>query len=921
MADKYVPQEIEPKWQQRWEQDKLYRAVRDPNKKKWYYLTMFPYPSGDLHIGHWYAMAPSDAHARFFRMRGYNVLFPIGFDAFGLPAENAAIKKRIHPKKWTYQNIERMRQQLRSMGAMFDWDREIITCDPEYYRWNQWFFLKFYEKGLAYRKLMPVDWCPNCNTTLAREQVIGEERVCERCGTPVVKKNLEQWFFKITEYAEELKDFSKLDWPERIKMAQRNWIGDRSEGATVIFRTEDGHPLEIFTTRPDTLWGATFMVLSPEHPLLDEIVPETHRAEVEAYREQAARLSDIERTAEERPKTGVFTGAYAINPVTRERIPIWIADYVLMSYGTGAIMAVPAHDQRDFEFARKYGLEIRPVIFPLDENGEPIPLDARTMTEAYEGPGIMMNSGPLTGTRIVKAKGWDDPGIMKVIEWLEAEGIGRRDYQYRLRDWLISRQRYWGTPIPIIYCDTCGIVPVPEEELPVLLPDDVEFMPTGVSPLTYHEGFLNTTCPRCGGPAKRETDTMDTFVDSSWYQYRYLSPHYDKGPWDPEEAAYWVPVDQYTGGAEHATMHLLYTRFFTKVLRDLGLVNFDEPMIRLYNQGVILGEPRDGDFVIVDGEWVTTEADAFRATSIRAIRDGERPEPLVSETRIQGEVYGRDEKTVRVHVGEGRFIIVHVDEHTRLEIPGISNPRIADLIFHLDAEKMSKSKGNVVAPDALVAQYGADTVRAYLMFAFRWDQGGPWNSKGIEGVHRWLHRVWHLVLDEPTVQRDATQEEIKALRRKTHQTIKRVTQDMEEFAFNTAIAALMELTNLMQRLKETSAVSTEEWKEARDTLLLLLAPFTPHIAEELWVRTGHAYSIHQQRWPEWDEEWVKEETITLVVQVNGKVRDKIPAPAGLSEEEAKKLALASPKVQRHIDGKEIRRIIFAQGRILNIVTQ
>lgn len=921
MADKYVPQEIEPKWQQRWEQDKLYRAVRAPDKKKWYYLTMFPYPSGDLHIGHWYAMAPSDAHARFFRMRGYNVLFPIGFDAFGLPAENAAIRHRIHPKEWTYSNIQRMRQQLRSMGAMFDWDREVITCDPEYYRWNQWFFLKFYEKGLAYRKLSPVDWCPNCNTTLAREQVIGEERRCERCNTPVVKKNLEQWFFKITAYAEELKDFSKLDWPERIKTAQLNWIGDRSEGATVIFRTENGHPLEIFTTRPDTLWGATFMVLSPEHPLLDEIVPPTYREQVDAYREQAARLSDIERTAEERPKTGVFTGAYAINPVNGERIPIWIADYVLMSYGTGAIMAVPAHDQRDFEFARKYGLEIRPVIYPLNEEGEPIPLNADSMTEAYEGPGIMVNSGPLTGTRIVKAKGWDDPGIMKVIEWLEAQGIGKRDYQYRLRDWLISRQRYWGTPIPIIYCDQCGIVPVPEDDLPVILPDDVEFMPTGVSPLTYHEDFLNTTCPRCGGPAKRETDTMDTFVDSSWYQYRYLSPHYDQGPWDPEEARYWLPVDQYTGGAEHATMHLLYTRFFTKVLRDLGLVDFDEPMIRLYNQGVILGEPRDGDFVIVDGEWEDQETGIFRARALRAVRGEDRPQPQVTDTRIQGEVYARDEKTVRVHVGEGRMVLVHVDEQTRLEIPGIANPRVADLVFHLDAEKMSKSKGNVVAPDELVARYGADSVRAYLMFAFRWDQGGPWSSTGIEGVHRWLHRVWHLILDTPRVQRDARPDEVKALRRKTHQTIKRVTQDMEEFAFNTAIAALMELTNLMQKLKETSVVDTEAWTEARDTLLLLLAPFTPHIAEELWVRTGHPYSIHQQSWPEWDEELVKEDTITLVVQINGKVRDKIPAPAGLSEEEAKKLALASPKVRRHLDGKEIRRIIFAQGRILNIVTR
>ncbi len=918
MADKYIPQEIEPKWQERWEKDKLYKAVRDPSRTKWYYLTMFPYPSGDLHMGHWYAMAPSDAHARWYRMRGYNVLFPIGFDAFGLPAENAAIKRRIHPKEWTYANIARMRKQLRSMGAMFDWDREVVTCDPEYYKWNQWFFLKFYEKGLAYRKLAPVDWCPTCKTTLAREQVQGEERLCERCGTPVVKKNLAQWFFKITEYAEELKDFSKLDWPERIKIAQLNWIGDRSEGATVVFHTEDGHPFEIFTTRPDTLWGVTFMVFAPEHPLLDEIVPEEYREQVEAYRHQAARLSDIDRTAEEREKTGVFTGAYAINPVNGERVPIWVADYVLMTYGTGAIMAVPAHDQRDFEFAKKYGLEIRPVIYPLDEHGNPIPLDAATITEAYEGTGVMANSGPLSGTRIVKGKGWDDPGIMKVIEWLEEKGIGRRDYQYRLRDWLISRQRYWGTPIPIIYCDKCGIVPVPEDDLPVLLPDDVEFMPTGVSPLTYHEGFLNTTCPKCGGPARRETDTMDTFVDSSWYQYRYLSPHYDEGPWDPEEAAYWLPVDQYTGGAEHATMHLLYTRFFTKVLRDLGLVDLDEPMIRLYNQGTILGEPRDGDIVRVEGVWEEGRS-AMHAHRIHVYRDEETPEPGAGESWLVGEVVARDDVSITVEIEEGRVVVVHVDDNTALEIPGMDNPRLGDIVFRLGVEKMSKSKGNVVAPDELVQKYGADTVRAYLMFAFRWDMGGPWDSKGIEGPHRWLHRVWSLVLDEPRVRREATEREIQSLRRKTHQTIKRVTQDMEEFAFNTAIAALMELTNTMSKLKETSVVNTDVWTEARDMLILLMAPFTPHIAEELWVRTGHEYSVHNQSWPTWDEALTKEETITLVVQINGKVRDKIPAPAGLSQDEALKLALESAKVQKHLNGKEIRRVIFAQGRILNLV--
>ncbi len=907
MADKYIPQEIEPKWQKRWEEDKLYKAEKDPSREKWYYLTMFPYPSGDLHMGHWYAMTPSDAHARYFRMRGYNVMFPMGFDAFGLPAENAAIKRGIHPKTWTYRNIERMRKQLRSMGAMFDWDREVVTCDPEYYKWNQWFFLKFLEKGLAYRKKAPVDWCPTCKTTLAREQVIGEERVCERCGTPVIKRDLEQWFFKITAYAEELLDFSKLDWPEPVIARQRNWIG-RSEGAEVYFTTEQGDPMPIFTTRPDTLWGVTFMVLAPEHPLVEKVTTPDRKAEVEAYVTAARRMSDIERESTEREKTGVFTGGYAINPVNGERVPIWVADYVLMTYGTGAIMAVPAHDQRDFEFAKKYGLPIRVVIAPPEWEGE-------DLEEAYTGPGIMVNSGPFDGTPA------PDPAIRKVTEWLEEQGIGKFAVNYRLRDWLISRQRYWGTPIPVVYCEKCGIVPVPEEDLPVILPEDVEFKPTGVSPLTYHEEFLHTTCPKCGGPALRETDTMDTFVDSSWYQYRYLSPHYDEGPWDPAEAEYWLPVDQYTGGIEHATMHLLYTRFFTKALRDLGLVDLDEPMIRLYNQGVILGEPRDGDFVIVEGEWESEEANAFHAVRIRAIRDKEKPEPAVGPDFIQGEVYARDEVSVRVNVGGGRFIIVHVDEGTVIDIPGVPEATVMNLIYHLDAEKMSKSKGNVVAPDELVAKYGTDTVRAYLMFAFRWEQGGPWNSKGIEGTHRWLHRVWNLILEDPQVKREATEQEIKSLRRKTHQTIKRVTQDMEEFAFNTAIAALMELTNLMIKLKETSAVHTDAWTEARDTLILLMAPFTPHIAEELWVRTGHEYSVHQQSWPTWDEELTKEETIVLVVQVNGKVRDKIQAPAGLDQEEALKLALASKKIQKYVNGKEIRRVIFAQGRILNIVVK
>nr|MDQ5819174.1 leucine--tRNA ligase [Actinomycetota bacterium] len=566
----YNPETIERRWQERWAESGLYKTDENPSKPKHYALTMLPYPSGDLHVGHWYPMTPSDTRARFMRMRGYRVFFPIGFDAFGLPAENAAINRGIHPYKWTMSNIENMRGQLRQMGTMFDFDAEVVTCDPEYYRWNQWFFLKFFERGLAYRTEAPVDWCPKDNTTLAREQVIGPDRRCERCGTPVIKKNLAQWLFKITDYAEELLDFSKIEWPERVKTLQTNWIG-RSEGAEIVFEVEGYGPVEVFTTRPDTLFGATFFVMSPEHPAVERITTPERADEVRAYVEKASRMSEIDRTDVTREKTGVFTGAYATNPANNERIPVFIADYVLMGYGTGAIMAVPAHDERDFEYARKYGVAIRTVIAPPDWGGG-------ELDKAYVGEGTMVNSGEFDGTP-------SEEGKERVTAWLEERGAGRAAVTYRLRDWLISRQRYWGTPIPIIYCDSCGTVPVPEEDLPVLLPEDAEFMPTGESPLKHDPDFYNTQCPECGGPATRETDTMDTFMDSSWYQYRYLSPHYDEGPFDPERGEKWLPVDQYTGGIEHAVMHLLYTRFFTKVMRDLGLVTFDEPMLRLFNQG------------------------------------------------------------------------------------------------------------------------------------------------------------------------------------------------------------------------------------------------------------------------------------------------------------------------------------------------
>ena len=813
MTRKYIPADIEKKWQEKWEADDLYKAVIDESKPKFYALTMLPYPSGDLHIGHWYAMTPSDARARFMRMNGYNVTFPIGFDSFGLPAENAAIKRNIHPKEWTYGNIERETEQLKSMGAMWDWDRLAISSDPSYYRWTQWFFIQLFKHGLAYRKMGAVDWCPNCNTTLAREQVWGVDRLCERCETPVIKKDLKQWFFRTTNYAEELIDFDQIDWPERVQTLQTNWVG-KSEGASVIFKTEFGDPLEVFTTRPDTLWGATFMVLAPEHPLVEKLASTEQKEAIEEYIHQASRQSDIEREATDKEKTGVFTGSYAINPVNNERIPIWIADYVLMSYGTGAIMAVPAHDQRDFEFARKFGIEVRVVIQPDDMQ----PLDGATMEESVAAYGTMVNSAEMSGTPA-------DQSISKTIAFLEKEGTGKGAINYRLRDWLISRQRYWGAPIPMVYCDKCGINPVSEDQLPVELPEDIEWRPTGESPLKFHPTWKKTTCPVCGDEAERETDTMDTFMCSSWYHLRYLSPKYDKGPWDEDEYNYWMPVDLYTGGIEHATMHLIYTRFFHKALRDMGITEGDEPMLQLRNQGMVLGE---------------------------------------------------------------------------------------------DHEKMSKSRGNVIAPDDLVEQFGADTVRAYLMFFTRWDQGGPWDSQGINGTVRWLRRVWTLFIEEQeAVPED--KEAVKELRRKLHQTLQQVTSDFENFEFNTIVSSLMELMNEMYKLKDQGAYGTDAWKEAVEIYLLMMAPVVPHIAEELWAEMGKPYSIHTQAWPKVDEKATKVEEITLVVQINGKLRDRFEVPVGLSDEEAKAKALASETVQKFLEGKEPRKVIVIKGKLVNIV--
>ena len=797
----YDPTVLERRWQERWAESGLYETDEDRSKPKHYALTMLPYPSGDLHVGHWYAMTPPDTRARFMRMRGFRVFFPIGFDAFGLPAENAAIRRGIHPYKWTMSNIENMRGQLRQMGTMFDFGAEVVTCDPEYYRWNQWFFLKFFEKGLAYRKEAPVDWCPKDNTTLAREQVIGPERRCERCGTQVIKKNLAQWVFKITDYADELLDFSKIEWPERVETLQRNWIG-RSEGAEIRFEAEGYGPMEVFTTRPDTLFGATFFVLSPEHPAVEGIITLEQADEVREYRERAGRMSEIDRTDVTREKTGVFTGAYAINPANGERIPVYVADYVLMGYGTGAIMAVPGQDERDWEFAEKYELPIvRTVQPPEDFDGK-----------AYTGEGLAINSDFLNGLGVDEAK-------RRMISWLEENDSGEGTVTYRLRDWLISRQRYWGTPIPIIYCSEHGAVPVPEEDLPVLLPEDAEFMPTGESPLKLDPDFYNTECPVCGGPATRETDTMDTFMDSSWYWYRYLSPHYDEGPFDPEQGEEWLPVDLYTGGIEHAILHLLYARFFTKVMRDMGLVDFGEPFERLFNQGIILGE---------------------------------------------------------------------------------------------DAWKMSKSRGNVVNPKEFVGRYGSDTLRCFLMFIGPWDQGGPWDGRGIEGVSRWLRRAGTLTTDG-----DSSGEGDPAeLPRRTNRLVKKITGDLETFRFNTSIAALMEHTNYLQAIR--GKAGEDEWAEALRSFVLVLAPFAPHHAEEMWAAMGEG-SVHEQSWPGWDESLIKAEEITLIVQVNGKLRDRIEAPADISEEAAKELALASEKVKAHMGGKEIRKAIYVPGRLVNLV--
>ena len=814
---------IEERWSKRWISTKAWAAPEKPQGEKRYALTMFPYPSGDLHMGHVEIFSIHDAIARFYRMRGYDVLNPIGWDAFGLPAENAAIKRGIHPKKWTYDNIAKHRRSMERLGYSFDWDRVFYTCQPEYYRWNQWFFLKFYERGLAYRKAAAANWCPNDKTVLANEQVIAGR--CERCDTPVVRKYLTQWFFKITDYADRLLDDLELNtgWNDRLKMLQSNWIG-RSTGAEVQFEVEgESEPVMVYTTRPDTLWGATFFVIAPEHDLADRLVAGTDKEQqLATFRDQVARLSEIDRLSTERDKKGLFLGKHAINPVNGERIPIWAADYVLMEYGTGAIMAVPGHDERDFDFARHYDLPIRRVVAPsLDDADAPL-------TEAFVEPGVLVNSGDFDGTPT-------EESVQKVTDWLASDGRGSHAKNFRLRDWLISRQRYWGTPIPIVFCDDCGEVPVPLEELPVVLPDEVDFAPQeGSSPLATAGDWVDVPCPNCGKLGRRETDTMDTFVDSSWYFLRYLDPHNGEAPFDPELAKAWMPMDQYTGGITHAVMHLIYARFFQKVLMDMGMTTDPEPFPAVLNQGMVT----------------------------------------------------------------------------------------------MGGKVMSKSRGNIVEPLEALDRFGSDALRLYMLFSGPPEQDFDWPEEGVEAIgprtFKWLQRVWQLCEENRDVVSVGDLHEGPAeiaLRKHIHKTIAVVTRDYDAFSFNTAIARLMELVNQAYRYRQVGGRHPQVMRELIETLLKLLAPMTPYIAEEQWQRLGHEASIHQEPWPQHDPALSAEDIVTMVVQVNGKVRDTLEVAADVSEEQMVELALASEKVRSYLNGGEPSKIITKPPKLVSLVVR
>jgi leucyl-tRNA synthetase len=823
-SDRYPFSEIEVKWQRVWETRQQFRVTEDPSRPKFYCLEMFPYPSGRIHMGHVRVYAIGDLLARYKWMRGFNVLHPMGWDAFGMPAENAAIEHGVHPAVWTHENIDNMRAQLRKMGISYDWDREVTTCDPAYYKWEQLIFIRMLERGLAYRKRSTVNWCPSCQTVLANEQV--EAGRCWRCDSEVTKRDIEGWFFRITDYAEELLAWCDRlpGWPERVMTMQRNWIG-KSEGAEFDLPVA-GRPelkLRVFTTRPDTAFGMTYAVLAPEHPLVDTLVTGAEeRAAVEGFRAEVARQSEVERTAEDRPKHGRRLTAQVVNPFNGAAIPLFIADYVLMTYGTGAIMAVPGEDQRDWDFARRHGL---PII-------ETVQRPAGWSGEAYTGDGVKINSGFLDGLAIPEAK-------RRAIDWLVQQGLGVAKVNYRLRDWGISRQRYWGAPIPVVYCPTDGMVPEKEENLPVVLPEDVQLSGKGGSPLAEVASFVNTTCPKCGGRARRETDTMDTFVESSWYFLRYCSPHYDRGMFERAAADYWMPVDQYIGGIEHAVLHLLYARFYTKVLRDLGLVKVDEPFQALLSQGMV-------------------------------IKDG---------------------------------------------------------------AKMSKSKGNVVDPDDLIRTFGADTARLFSLFAAPPEKDLDWNDHGVEGASRFLNRVWRFVVTHrEDLARGAasppTTAEGKAFRRTVHETIARVTEDIErDFHFNTAISAIMELVNALYafesaaRDRMTAGERAALLREAVDTLLLLLGPFSPHVTEELWEYLGHRESLFEHPWPTPDPAALTRQEVTVVLQVDGKVRSRLTVEVDAAEERVQRLALADDKVRPWLQGRQVERVVVVPNRLVNVVTR
>lgn len=828
----YNPKEIETKWQERWEALGVHGTDLSQTQRKLYCLVMFCYPSSDrIHLGHWYNYAPTDAWARFKRMQGYNVFEPVGFDAFGLPAENYAIKTGVHPADSTWQNIRGIRTQLRSVGAMYDWNREVVTCEPRFYRWNQWLFLQLYHNNLAYRKKAPVNWCPQCQTVLANEQV-RPGGLCERCDSEVVHRDLTQWFLRITAYADSLLDgLDELDWPEQTKAMQRNWIG-RSNGVEIAFHIPEayldgegeggGDELNVFTTRPDTLFGATYLVLAPEHPLVEVIIQEEEKDAVRGYQAQAARKSNRERAAQERAKTGVFTGAYAVNPINEEVVPIWIADYVVMGYGTGAIMAVPAHDQRDFEFAKRHHLKIREVV--LAEGRDP----SSRLEEAFTGHGTLVNSGEFSELP-------SEEGGERMADLLEGLGLAKRKIQYRIRDWLISRQRYWGTPIPIVYCPSCGEVPVPEMDLPVELPYEVDFRLKGEgrSPLATSEGFVRTACPTCGVEARREVDTMDTFVDSSWYFFRYLDPDCQDGPFRPDLVEAWCPVDMYVGGSEHATLHLLYARFVAHVLNDLGHLPFREPFRSLRHQGQITS-------------------------------------------------------------GGGR---------------------------------MSKSRGNVINPEAYLGRFGSDALRSYLMFGFSYADGGDWDESGIHGVGRYLNRVWRLIEEhrelwaelEPVGEPEARDKVGVELNRTRHRSIRHASEDLDRFQFNTALSRLMELTNGLYQYVQAGLPDPAFFMGVAEDLIKLLGPFAPHLAEELWEQTGHEGSLFQSAWPTADPAWLAEEDVSVVIQINGKKREQMMVPRGLPEEELRERALGHGRIPALLDGQEIRRVVVVPDRLINIV--